>query len=104
MPEQPNPEATTGPQLLDGAWGTELLARGLAPGQCAEAWNLTHPEVVRKVGEAYVEAGSDIILTNTFCGNRLMLQRYGLGEQADAVNRARTDFRPSPARRSRGEL
>ena len=55
-----------GPVLLDGAWGTELQARGLGAGEMADFWNLEHPDRVEEVARAYVGAGSQVILTNTF--------------------------------------
>lgn len=73
--------------LTDGAWGTQLQARGLAVGDFPDAWNLTHPEAVREVAEAYVAAGSQIILTNTFGANRLRLAENGLAEQTVEINR-----------------
>ncbi|MDR3719512.1 MAG: homocysteine S-methyltransferase family protein [Bryobacteraceae bacterium] len=62
-----------GPLLSDGAWGTELIARGLEPGTCPDLWNLTNPEAVASVARAYVEAGSRVILTNTFRANPVSL-------------------------------
>ena len=53
------------PVLTDGAWGTELQARGLEAGEMGDFWNLSHPERVEEVARAYVEAGSRVILTNT---------------------------------------
>lgn len=76
------------PVITDGAWGTQLQARGLPIGACPDGWNLTHPEQVTAVAQAYVDAGSRIILTNTFGASRLSLARHGLGEQAAAINRA----------------
>ncbi len=76
------------PVVTDGAWGTQLQARGLAPGQCPDAWNLEHPERVEAVARAYVEAGSRIILTNTFRANRLALAGYGLADKVIEINRA----------------
>ena len=61
------------PVLTDGAWGTELQIRGLGPGECPDIWNLTYPQRVYDVAHAYVEAGSDVILTNTFGANRFRL-------------------------------
>jgi methionine synthase I (cobalamin-dependent) len=55
--------------LSDGAWGTELAKLGMKPGEVAERWNLDHPDRVAKVARAYVRAGSDIVLTNTFGAN-----------------------------------
>ena len=77
-----------GPVVLDGAWGTELQALGLALGECPDVWNLSHPERVLSVARAYVEAGSDVILTNTFRANRIALEGAGLGASVREVNRA----------------
>ena len=73
--------------LLDGAWGTQLQARGL-PGNCPDAWNLTHAGVVVEVAAAYVAAGSQAILTNTFNANRIALAAHGLTEKAATLSRA----------------
>jgi methionine synthase I (cobalamin-dependent) len=77
-----------GPVVTDGAWGTQLQARGLVSGECPDAWNLTHPERVEQVARAYVDAGSRVILTNTFRSNRLALAGYALADQATALNQA----------------
>lgn len=76
------------PVLTDGAWGTEFQRRGLEPGGCPDAWNLSHPEHVGEIARAYVEAGSRIILTNTFGANRIALARHGLAGKAQELNRA----------------
>jgi methionine synthase I (cobalamin-dependent) len=76
-----------GPVVTDGAWGTQLQARGLPIGECPDAWNLSHPECVAEVAEAYVSAGSQVILTNTFGANRLSLARYDLAGRAEEINR-----------------
>lgn len=73
--------------LTDGAWGTLLQARGLPVGDFPDTWNLTHPEAVREVAEAYVAAGSRIILTNTFGANRLRLADQGVADQTALINR-----------------
>ena len=62
-----------GPLLTDGAWGTQLHLKGLEPGACPDAWNLTNPEAVAEVARSYVEAGSQVILTNTFRANPVSL-------------------------------
>jgi len=62
-----------GPLLTDGAWGTELYKHGLAPGACPDLWNLTRPDAVAAVARSYVEAGSQVILTNTFRANAIAL-------------------------------
>lgn len=76
------------PMLLDGAWGTELQALGLAPGACPDVWNLTHSERVESVARSYVEAGSQIILSNTFGATRVALARHGQSDNTRAINRA----------------
>ena len=55
-----------GVMISDGAWGTQLQVRGLPPGVTPDSWNLTHHELVEEVARAYVDAGSQVILTNTF--------------------------------------
>ena len=80
--------AAQGPALTDGAWGTQLQARGLAPGETPDLWNLTQPDRVAEVARAYVEAGSQIILTNTFGGNRFRLAEAGAADRAGEINEA----------------
>lgn len=63
-----------GPLITDGAWGTQMQQRGLEPGVCPDYWNLDHPELVEAVARLYVEAGSEIILTNTFRANPVSLE------------------------------
>ena len=96
-----------GPVITDGAWGTELQARGLGLGDFPDAWNLTHPDRVGEVARAYVEAGSQVILTNTFGANRI---RLGVpGEQAAAdrlaeINARGVEISSRPPRAGRGSL
>ncbi|MCR5781197.1 MAG: homocysteine S-methyltransferase family protein [Clostridia bacterium] len=61
-----NSELNTGFTYLDGAMGTMLQARGLRPGELPEMWNMDHPDIITEVHYEYLDAGSDIILTNTF--------------------------------------
>ncbi len=74
--------------LGDGAMGTQLQYAGLEPGGCGEAWNLTHPERLLKIQGTYVEAGSDCLITNTFGGSRIMLNRHDRGDDTVAINQA----------------
>jgi len=76
-----------GPGITDGAWGTQLQARGLPVGACPDEWNLTQPARVEEVAAAYVAAGSRIILTNTFGANRIRLAEFGLVDQTGEINR-----------------
>ncbi|HSL76906.1 MAG TPA: homocysteine S-methyltransferase family protein [Candidatus Limnocylindrales bacterium] len=79
--------AEGGPILADGAMGTMLFSNGLQFGDPPEVWNLSHPDVVRRIQRGYLEAGSRILLTNTFGGNRLRLGLHGLSERVDELNR-----------------
>jgi 5-methyltetrahydrofolate--homocysteine methyltransferase len=76
------------PLLADGAMGTQLMLAGLEQGGCGENWNVAHPERVLAIQRKYADAGADCILTNTFGGSRVMLNRHGNGDHAVAVNRA----------------
>ncbi len=90
--------AASGPVVTDGAWGTQLQERGLPIGACPDEWNLSHPDRVEEVARAYVEAGSRVILTNTFGANRLALARHGLADKAAAINRAGVEISRRAAR------
>lgn len=76
------------PVVSDGGWGTEFQKLGLAPGECPDRWNLDHPDRVEKVARSYVDAGSRVILTNTFGANRVVLDRQGLAGKVVELNRA----------------
>jgi len=78
--------------LGDGAMGTQLMLAGLEQGNCGEAWNLTHPERVLGIQRRYAEAGSDCILTNTFGGSRIMLNRHGHAADVAAINKAAVEI------------
>src|SRR3954462_9070206 len=80
------------PLLGDGAMGTQLMIAGLEQGNCGEAWNLTHAERVLGIQKRYAEAGSDCILTNTFGGSRIMLNRHGNADNVVAINKAGVDI------------
>jgi 5-methyltetrahydrofolate--homocysteine methyltransferase len=69
-------------RVTDGAWGTQLQKKGLAPGAAPELWNVINVAAVQAVAQSYVRAGSDVVLTNTFGANRLMLAAHGLGTRA----------------------
>lgn len=76
-----------GLMISDGAWGTQLQVRGLASGTTPDTWNLTHAEQVESVARAYVEAGSQVILTNTFRANAVAMHS-STEPELDAINRA----------------
>jgi len=73
--------------ILDGGTGSSLQARGLPRGYPPDLWSVERPEEVRRVHEAFVEAGADIIFTNTFGASRLRLDRYGWGDRVRELNR-----------------
>lgn len=72
--------------LADGAMGTMLFEAGLQFGDPPETWNILHPEVVRSVHRAYLEAGSRLLLTNTFGGSRFRLGMHHLEERVKELN------------------
>src|SRR5258708_35824265 len=72
----------------DGAMGTELLAAGVALDVCLEELNVGQPDIVRKVHESYVDAGSQLLETNTFGANAIRLAKHGLENEVEAFNRA----------------
>ena len=73
--------------IADGAWGTELMREGVAPGECPEKLNLEKPGIICKIAKSYIDAGADIILTNTFGGSRFKLRRAGLDDKVREINR-----------------
>ena len=73
--------------ITDGAWGTQLQARGLGLGEFPDAWNLSHPERVEEVARAYVQAGSQVILTNTFGANRVRMSEQENPADVSQINR-----------------
>src|ERR1035438_9056792 len=76
------------PLLGDGAMGTQLMFAGLEQGNCGEAWNLTHPERVLAIQRRYTEAGSECIISNTFGGSRIMLNRHSQTGRVVEINKA----------------
>lgn len=80
--------AKKGVVVTDGSWGTQMQARGLTRGENPDSWNLTRPDKVEEVAASYVQAGSDIILTNTFGANRFVLEQYGLKDKVEEVNKS----------------
>jgi 5-methyltetrahydrofolate--homocysteine methyltransferase len=72
--------------ISDGAWGTFLHQRGLQPGECPELWNITHRADVFAIAKSYIDAGADIILTNSFGGSPSKLEHYGLKDRTAELN------------------
>lgn len=74
--------------VADGAIGTMLQAQGLQPGEPPELWNLTRPQAVQEIHEAYLAVGCDLVQTNTFGANPLRLEENGLAPQTGGINAA----------------
>jgi len=72
--------------LGDGAWGTLLMERGLPAGEPPELFNLNRPEVIEEIARLYLDAGAEIITTNTFGGSPLKLESFALADRADDIN------------------
>ncbi len=83
--------------VLDGATGTYLQDHGLEPGGCPELFNIHNQATVKQMAADYFNAGSDIILTNTFGGNRFMLTKYGFGNMVSEINRSAVECARSAA-------
>ncbi len=73
--------------ILDGGMGTMLIMAGLTGGRVSEYWNLENPSVIEKIHQAYIDAGADVITTNTFGASSLKLKKAGLEDQAESINR-----------------
>ena len=85
--------------ILDGAMGTQLIARGIEPGKCSDYLNIQSPDIISDIHLAYLRAGCDAILTNTFGANRFALSRHGLDKKVGEINLAGAKI----AKRAAGE-
>jgi len=74
--------------VLDGGMGSMLIARGLKGGECAEKWNIDHPEVIQEIHQAYYDAGADVATANTFGASSLKLEKMGIEEHLETINTA----------------
>ncbi len=74
--------------LLDGAMGTQLIARGIDVGTCNDYLNIASPDIISDVHRAYLQAGSDAVITNTFGANKYTLARHGLADEVAGINEA----------------
>jgi methionine synthase I (cobalamin-dependent) len=73
--------------LFDGAMGTLLIGKGIAGGEASEVWNLTHPDIIRDIHQAYFDAGADVASANTYCASPLKLEKMGVTQSVEDVNR-----------------
>jgi homocysteine S-methyltransferase len=78
----------SGVVVFDGGMGTTLYAKGVPYSQCFDLLNLTRPDLVREIHRAYVEAGAQVLETNTFGANRFRLAENGHGDKVQAINEA----------------
>src|SRR5690606_39443388 len=83
----------------DCSWCSQLQTLGLPSRECTDILNLTNPHLVEKVAKSYVDAGSKIILTNTFRSNRLALKDFGYDNKVKEINRAGVEI----SKRSAGD-
>ena len=74
--------------ISDGGWGTFLHKLGLGVGECPEIWNVTHRKEVFSIAKSYIDAGSDMILTNSFGAHPIRLEHFGLQDRAFEFNEA----------------
>ena len=86
------------PLCTDGAWGTEMQKLGAKPGELADVWNLEQPGKVLSVAKSYVDAGSQVILTNTFSSSRILLGIHGMADRAFALSKAGAELSKQAAR------
>ena len=78
--------------FLDGAMGTQLMAKGIEAGKCNEVLNIESPQIVLDIHLAYFKAGSDAVYTNTFGANEITLARHGLADKVEQINRAAVEI------------
>src|SRR5215471_14572356 len=86
MPEDLLIRLKKGPVLFDGAMGTLLYSKGVFINKCYDELNLTQPDLIRNIHNEYLNAGADVIETNTFGGNSFRLDRHGLKDKVHAIN------------------
>src|SRR5574342_496319 len=78
--------------LADGAMGTMLHTHGVGFDKCFDELNLTNPSAVAEIHRAYIEAGAQLIITNTFGANRFKLAKHGLADHVVQINKASVDL------------
>ena len=90
MPDKTIKEVLQTGKILvsDGGWGTFLFQKGLKSGECPEQWCLTHFDDVKEIARSYIEAGADMVQTNTLGGTCYKLEHFGLADKAAEINEA----------------
>ena len=78
--------------FLDGAMGTQLMAKRIESGKCNEILNIESPQIVLDIHRSYFKAGSDAVYTNTFGANGITLSRHGLADKVEQINRAAVEI------------
>ncbi len=78
--------------VSDGAWGTFLQQKGMQPGECPEEWNLSHADDVFDIAKSYIDAGADMVETNSFGGTIFKVEKYGLADKVFELNKAAAEI------------
>lgn len=83
--------------IFDGAMGTSIYSKGIFLNTCYDELNITNPELIKEIHKSYINAGADVILTNTFGAHRLKLEKYGLGDKCAEINKRAVEIAKSLA-------
>jgi len=74
--------------VSDGAWGTFLYQKGLNAGECPDEWSIKHYDIVKGIAQSYIDAGAEMVKTNSFGANRFKLEHFGLQDKVSEINEA----------------
>src|SRR5574344_393733 len=85
------------PLIFDGAMGTVIYEKGVFLNACYDELNLTRPDLIKEIHKSYIDAGSDVILTNTFGASRIKLEKFGLANKVVEINKAAVKIAKSVA-------